>query len=257
MVLVSKLVALSRRLVGWYRTSVWLKKVGLVVAIIGFVASILGIWQFFSPLDKGEIPYLGVRLDNVGESSFSFAKDAASLQYEDRVREDLSGLDEEVIEANRRNREEFYARSPEDLKKEREDLEKSSREFEQYIKQYEEESRGPDLVFDQSVLTEEDYWNRSPEEKKEEAYQTSITEGGVRVVAVFPGGPADRSGIKVEDVISEVSSTRVKNVVDFSRVFDDYEAGDSVRLKVNRVVHDSEFDDYLPVTVTVRVTLEE
>jgi len=61
------------------------------------------------------------------------------------------------------------------------------------------------------------------------------TEGGVRVLSVEPGGPADRSGLLTGDVVVRVGESRVADVDDLVRVLADAEPGRPLAMVVLRL----------------------
>ena len=58
---------------------------------------------------------------------------------------------------------------------------------------------------------------------------------GVLVVDVVSGGPADKAGIKTDDVIVQADNHPVTSTTELVRLFlTDYHVGDTVKLTVNR-----------------------
>lgn len=57
---------------------------------------------------------------------------------------------------------------------------------------------------------------------------------GVIVTRVVPGSPADKSGIKVRDIITQVESYRISNQETLLSVFQEFRAGQSVTIKLLR-----------------------
>jgi serine protease Do len=58
------------------------------------------------------------------------------------------------------------------------------------------------------------------------------TQGGVVVTTVASGGPADRAGIKMRDVLVEANGRRLRNFLDWEAAKLDLHVGDSVRIRV-------------------------
>jgi serine protease Do len=58
------------------------------------------------------------------------------------------------------------------------------------------------------------------------------TRGGVVVVTVAPGGPADRAGITASDVLVEANGRKLRNFLDWEAAKLDLHVGDSVRIRV-------------------------
>jgi hypothetical protein len=57
---------------------------------------------------------------------------------------------------------------------------------------------------------------------------------GVRVLDVVPNGPADKAGIKKQDLITAVSGTRTRQLSEFSDLMSVYAAGESVEFEIVR-----------------------
>jgi serine protease Do len=58
------------------------------------------------------------------------------------------------------------------------------------------------------------------------------TQGGVVVMSVTPGGPADGAGIRPNDVLVEANGRRLRNFLDWESAKLDLHVGDSVRIRV-------------------------
>jgi serine protease Do len=58
--------------------------------------------------------------------------------------------------------------------------------------------------------------------------------GGARVIKVTPGAPAQRGGVKVDDVIHAFSGEKVQSVLDLARLIQAHATGDLVKLSVDR-----------------------
>jgi serine protease Do len=58
--------------------------------------------------------------------------------------------------------------------------------------------------------------------------------GGVRVVSVVLGGPAEKAGIRKDDLITHLAGLEVRNYLNFIRLISRREAGESVKLAVRR-----------------------
>ena len=63
---------------------------------------------------------------------------------------------------------------------------------------------------------------------------------GAQVMIVEPGTPADKAGLLVNDVITEIGDTRVRSASDVVSTIDKYEAGDTVKLKIYRYNYDAD-----------------
>jgi predicted metalloprotease with PDZ domain len=57
---------------------------------------------------------------------------------------------------------------------------------------------------------------------------------GVRVLNVVPNGPADKAGIKKQDLITAVSGMRTRQLSEFSDLMSVYAAGESVEFEIVR-----------------------
>ena len=57
---------------------------------------------------------------------------------------------------------------------------------------------------------------------------------GVRVLSVRPGGPADRAGLRPDDLITTAAGTRVRQLVDLTGVLDSLGPGDRLSLEAIR-----------------------
>lgn len=80
------------------------------------------------------------------------------------------------------------------------------------------------------------------------AEQGLSVDEGVLVVALAPGGPAERSGIEIDDVITTVDGIPVSSTTELVRLFlTNYHIGDTIELTVVRSA----------VTLTFKLTLEE
>jgi hypothetical protein len=74
-----------------------------------------------------------------------------------------------------------------------------------------------------------------------------LDEDAVCVVGVVSGSPADRAGVKVGDIITDVGGSSVEDVDDFERILKQHRTGDTVLLSI---VEDDSHTRY------VRVKLE-
>ena len=63
---------------------------------------------------------------------------------------------------------------------------------------------------------------------------------GAQVYTVEKGAPADKAGLKVNDVITEANGQRVRSSTDLVREVDKCAAGESIKLKVYRYNYDAE-----------------
>ena len=80
------------------------------------------------------------------------------------------------------------------------------------------------------------------------AEQGLSVDEGVLIVALSPGGPAERAGLEVDDVIVQVDDIPVSSTTELVRLFlTDYRIGDTVEVTVVRSA----------VTLTFGITLEE
>ena len=61
---------------------------------------------------------------------------------------------------------------------------------------------------------------------------------GAQVMIVEPGTPAEKAGLQVNDVITEIEGTRVRSASDVITVIDKYSAGDTIKLKIYRYNYD-------------------
>ncbi|NIQ97715.1 MAG: PDZ domain-containing protein, partial [Desulfuromonadales bacterium] len=59
-------------------------------------------------------------------------------------------------------------------------------------------------------------------------------EGGVRVIGVIPGSPAEAAGFQKGDRIVSAGGNIVRNVIDLTQKVNEYEAGDTGTLEVIR-----------------------
>jgi hypothetical protein len=57
---------------------------------------------------------------------------------------------------------------------------------------------------------------------------------GVRVLSVTPGGPADRAGLKPDDLITTASGARIRQLADLTAVLDSLGPGDRLPLEAMR-----------------------
>jgi len=60
------------------------------------------------------------------------------------------------------------------------------------------------------------------------------TEGGVCVVEVIPGSPAERAGVKVGDIITDIGGNSVEDVDEFTKLSKQTHTGDTVLLSTVR-----------------------
>ena len=63
---------------------------------------------------------------------------------------------------------------------------------------------------------------------------------GAQVMSVEPGTPAEKAGILVNDVITEIEGVRVRSASDVIAAIDKYNAGDTVKLKIYRYNYDAD-----------------
>ena len=63
---------------------------------------------------------------------------------------------------------------------------------------------------------------------------------GAQVLSVEEGTPADKAGMKVNDIIAEVNGERVKSANDVVNALDQLEAGDTVDMKIYRYPYDDD-----------------
>lgn len=63
---------------------------------------------------------------------------------------------------------------------------------------------------------------------------------GAQVITVETGAPAEKAGLKENDIIAEVNGTRVRSASDVVNVIDKCAAGDTVKLKVYRYNYDAD-----------------
>lgn len=61
---------------------------------------------------------------------------------------------------------------------------------------------------------------------------------GAQIMSVEPNTPADKAGLQVNDVITEIEGVRVKSASDVIAAIDKYSAGDTVKLKIYRYNYD-------------------
>jgi S1-C subfamily serine protease len=66
-----------------------------------------------------------------------------------------------------------------------------------------------------------------------------LADGGVVIAAVNPNGPASRVNLEPRDVVTALGSFRVRNLDDLVTVLELVRPGDSVTLRVQRVVKDA------------------
>lgn len=59
-------------------------------------------------------------------------------------------------------------------------------------------------------------------------------EGGVQVVYVKPNGPADKAGIKPNDIIQEINQVPIKNINDYIQTLKKFESDDSLLMLILR-----------------------
>ena len=60
------------------------------------------------------------------------------------------------------------------------------------------------------------------------------TSGGVLITSIAPGGPAERAGLRKDDVLTEANGRRLRNYLDWEAVKLDLHVGDSVRLTIRQ-----------------------
>lgn len=63
---------------------------------------------------------------------------------------------------------------------------------------------------------------------------------GAQVMSVEPGTPADKAGLMVNDVITEIGETRVRSASDVIAAIDKHDAGDTITLKLYRYNYDAD-----------------
>ena len=63
---------------------------------------------------------------------------------------------------------------------------------------------------------------------------------GAQVITVEEGAPADRAGLKENDIIAEANGERIKSATDLVNAVDKCVAGDSMKLKVYRYNYDAD-----------------
>ena len=63
---------------------------------------------------------------------------------------------------------------------------------------------------------------------------------GAQVMIVEPDAPAEKAGIQVNDIITEIGDKRVRSASDVIAAIDKYDAGDTVKLKIYRYNYDEE-----------------
>ncbi len=80
---------------------------------------------------------------------------------------------------------------------------------------------------------------------------------GAQVVSLEPGGPADRAGVRLYDIVTGVNGLRVKTINQLTGEIDRHQAGDQVTLDVYRA-YDPDTGEMLrqPESLTVTVRLE-
>ena len=61
---------------------------------------------------------------------------------------------------------------------------------------------------------------------------------GAQVMSVEPDSPAEKAGLQVNDVITEIGDKRVRSAGDVIAAIDKYSAGDTVKLKIYRYNYD-------------------
>jgi S1-C subfamily serine protease len=64
--------------------------------------------------------------------------------------------------------------------------------------------------------------------------EVSSVEGGVCVVEVIPGSPADRAEIKVGDIITDMGGNSVKDVDEFTKILKQTRTGDTILISIVR-----------------------
>lgn len=81
---------------------------------------------------------------------------------------------------------------------------------------------------------------------------------GAQVYTVEPGTPADKAGLKVNDVITEVNGVRVKNSVEMVAQVDKCEVGEALTMKVYRYNYDIDGNivgNYQELEVTLKLQI--
>jgi putative serine protease PepD len=81
----------------------------------------------------------------------------------------------------------------------------------------------------------------------------ALSGGGAEVGSVNPGSPAERAGLQVGDVITEVDGQRVDDPSDISSAITDNKPGDRISIQVSRYGQDRQLDATLgnrPSTAT-------
>lgn len=63
---------------------------------------------------------------------------------------------------------------------------------------------------------------------------------GAQIMSVEPNTPAEKAGLQINDVITEIEGARVKSAGDVIAAIDKYNAGDTVKLKIYRYNYDAD-----------------
>lgn len=74
----------------------------------------------------------------------------------------------------------------------------------------------------------------TPTRETYESYGLDPDVGGALVNAVTPGGPADRAGLQVEDVITSINGERVENSTEATRIVAAVRPGSAIRMEIDR-----------------------